>query len=239
MAVFVLVPGAWLGGWCWEEVTPHLRAAGHDAVPVTLTGLGERAHLLGPGIGLDTHALDVAGVLQARDLRDVVLVGHSCGGTVVTAAAEYAAERIRCLAYLDACVPEDGQSNNDVLGPGWAERLRQAAWHGGHGWRVPPPAAAELGLEPDLAARTAPRLCPHPLASLEQPVRLRSARAAGLPRAFLRASPDVALYGRMMDRARAAGWHCRDLRGGHYPMLAAPSEVAAALLDLLLEERPA
>jgi len=80
MAAFVLVAGAWLGGWCWSRVSPIIRDAGHHVVPVTLTGLGERAHLLIPQVGLPTHALDVERVLACQDVRDAILVGHSYGG---------------------------------------------------------------------------------------------------------------------------------------------------------------
>src|SRR6266511_3487775 len=97
MAVFVLVHGGFHGGWCWRRVAPHLRAAGHEVYTPTLTGLGERAHLATPETGLDTHIRDVLGVLAFEDLRDVVLVGHSMAGMVVTGVAERAPDR---LAHL-------------------------------------------------------------------------------------------------------------------------------------------
>ena len=105
MAIFVLVHGARHGGWCWQRVARLLRAAGHDVYTPTLTGLGERAHLLSPAIGLDTHIKDILGVLFYEDLRDVVLVGHSSAGMVITGVAEQTAERLRHLVYLDAFVP--------------------------------------------------------------------------------------------------------------------------------------
>src|SRR5689334_15631432 len=117
MANYLLVHGAWHGGWCWRRVVPLLRAAGHEVFTPTLTGLGERVHLLTRDVGLDTHAQDVIGVLEYEDLRDVVLVGHSYGGMVITAVAERAAERLAHLVYLDAFVPRDGQSQMDLLGP--------------------------------------------------------------------------------------------------------------------------
>jgi len=117
MATFVLVPGAWLGGWCWRDVARLVREAGHDAVAITLTGLAERAHLLTPAVGLDTHMEDVVRTLVGEDLHDVVLVGHSYGGTVTTVAAGRVPERLRGLVYLDATIPTNGRSNNDVLPP--------------------------------------------------------------------------------------------------------------------------
>ncbi len=229
---FLLVPGAWLGGWCWRDVASALRAAGHESVAVTLTGLGERAHLLTPEIGLGTHVSDVIMSMRFRDLHDVILVGHSYGGAVITAAAEQAPERVKCLVYLDASVPQDGESNNDVLGPAMAERIRATARELGDGWRVPPPSTADWDLAEKTRAWVEERLTPHPLLTLEQPLQLTSPAAAAIPRAYLRSSPGSALYGRLMERARRSGWHCRELTGGHYPMLTAPDAVAAALLEL-------
>ena len=138
MPTFLFVPGAWLGGWCWRYVAPHLHAGGHTAIFATLTGRGERAHLLSRQIGLRTHIADIVGLLHYRALNEVTLVGHSYGGTVITAVAEQMPERIRRLVYLDASVPRDGESNNDVIGPEMAAQLRSSAMSGGEGWRVPP-----------------------------------------------------------------------------------------------------
>jgi pimeloyl-ACP methyl ester carboxylesterase len=104
-------------GWCWRDVALLLRSAGHAAVGITLTGIDERAHLLTPAVRLDTHVEDVVGALVYEDLQDVFLVGHSYGGTVITAAAARVRERLRGLVYLDASVPTNTQSNNDILPP--------------------------------------------------------------------------------------------------------------------------
>src|SRR5438128_128006 len=104
MATFVLVHGAWHGGWCWKRVTPLLRAAGHEVYATTLTGLGERVHLASPNVGLALHVQDVVGVLEYEDLRDVILVGHSYGGIVISGVADRVPERLRHLVYLDALV---------------------------------------------------------------------------------------------------------------------------------------
>jgi pimeloyl-ACP methyl ester carboxylesterase len=229
MAAFVLVPGAWLGGWCWRDVAESLRAQGHLAIATTLTGLGERAHLLRPDTGLDTHVDDVVALVRDRDLNDVVLVGHSYGGTVITAVAERLPQQIRSLVYLDGSVPQDGQSNNDVLGPMRAEQIRQDALSRGDGWRVPPGSTAGWGLSASMRAWVEPRLTAHPLRSLDDRVRLQSKAAASLPRAFLRTSTQSAFYARLMEQARGAGWHCRDIGGGHYPMFTNAEAVAAAL----------
>lgn len=232
MTTFLLVPGAWLGGWWWRDVTPHLRASGHRVVAATLTGLGERAHLLRSDIGLATHVADVVGLLHHRDLSDVTLVGHSYGGTVITAVAEQAPERLRRLVYLDAAVPRDGESNDDVVGSGLAGELRSAAAAEGKGWRVPPDASLADELVEPIRSWAVARLTPHPLQSFAEPVRLGSRAAAELPRAFLRSSPRSALYTSLLQRARADGWVCRELEGGHYPMFTEPRLVAAALAGL-------
>ena len=116
MATFVLVHGGWAGGWQWREVAGLLRAAGHEVFTPTLTGLGERVHLANPDIGLDTHIQDILMVLEYEELRDVILVGYSYSGMVITGVAELAPERISQLIYLDAFVPQDGQSMLDNAG---------------------------------------------------------------------------------------------------------------------------
>ena len=131
MATFVLVHGGWQGGWSWRRVVPHLRASGHKVYTPTLTGLGERAHLLGCVDGLDTHVKDVLGVIDYEDLEEVMLVGHSYSGVVITAVAEVVAEKLSHLVYLDAWVPKDGQRMFDLMHggrlglPGAAHRARR------------------------------------------------------------------------------------------------------------------
>src|SRR5262245_38762532 len=117
MVAFVLVHGAWHGGWCWKKVAPLLRQAGHEVYTPTLTGLGERSHLVHPEVRLETHIRDVLQVLEFEDLRDVVLVGWSYGGMMVPGVADRAAERLRHLVYLDADVPGDGQCSLDLEPP--------------------------------------------------------------------------------------------------------------------------
>src|SRR5207248_5461012 len=120
MTTFVLVHGAWHGGWCWRKLTPLLREKGHDVFTPTLTGLGERVHLAGPEVGLGVHVQDVASVIEYENLHDVVLVGHSYGGMVIAGVAGRLPERLAHLVYLDAYAPEDGQAMTDLVPP---ERL--------------------------------------------------------------------------------------------------------------------
>jgi pimeloyl-ACP methyl ester carboxylesterase len=229
MSTFLLVPGAWLGGWCWRYVAADLHAAGHRVIPATLTGLGERSHLLSREIGLDTHILDIIGLFQYRNLHDVILVGHSYGGTVITGVADRAPERVRRLVYLDASVPRDGESNDDVIGPTMAAQLRASAMSEGDGWKVPPaPYVIGRLSEHPLREWVAARLKPHPLRPLSEPVHLSSPKAAALPRAFIQTTQSD-LYRGLIARARQADWHCQEIAGGHYAMITEPKAVAAAL----------
>ena len=232
MSIFLLVPGAWLGGWCWRYVAADLRAAGHTVIPATLTGLGERAHLLSRDIDLDTHISDIVGLFEYRDLHDVILVGHSYGGTVITGVAERVPDRICRLVYLDASVPRDRESNDDVIGPTMAAQLRASAMSDGDGWRVPPApyVIGRLSGHP-LRDWAAARLKPHPLRPFAEPVRLSSPEAAALPRAFVQTTQSD-LYRGLVARARDVGWYCKEIGGGHYAMITEPKAVAAALNEI-------
>jgi pimeloyl-ACP methyl ester carboxylesterase len=232
VSTFVLVPGAWLGGWCWRAVIPPLRAAGHRVFAPTLTGLAERAHLLTRATGLATHVRDVIDVLVASDLREVILVGHSYGGTVVSDVAGRVPERLGCLAFLDASVPLDGQSNNDALPRDLVERIHDDARRAGDGWLLPPPPVHDWGLDPEMQGWVRGRLAPHPLKSLEDPVALPPGALHPSRRAFLRTSSPSSFYQRFLERARDDGWYWRELAGGHFAMLTAPEVVAEALLEL-------
>jgi pimeloyl-ACP methyl ester carboxylesterase len=126
MATFVLVHPAWFGGWCWRKLTPLLHAQGHTVHTPTLTGLGERAHLANRWVGLETHVSDVANVLRFEDIHDVILVGNSSAGAVITVVADRAPERIQQVVYLDAFVPTDGQSLVDLIP--WTGSLQCRRW---------------------------------------------------------------------------------------------------------------
>ena len=127
MATYVLVHGGWDGGWAWRAVASQLQAVGHAVFTPTLTGSGERVHLASPTIDLSTHVLDIVNVLHYEDLHDVILVGFSYSGMVITGVAEQVPERLRQLIYLDAFVPQDGESLNDLIGPGLAAFFTERA----------------------------------------------------------------------------------------------------------------
>ena len=175
MATYVLVHGGGHGGWCYQRVARLLRSAGHEVYTPTLTGLGERAHLLSGGVDLDLHIRDVVAVLEFEDLRDVILVGHSYGGMVITGVADRAADRIGRLVFLDAANPVNGQSLVDVAGP-VIEMVRPLGTtvDGVELVLLPSPDAGRLyGVtdEADLAWM-ADRLTGHPWTCFEQPLTL-------------------------------------------------------------------
>jgi pimeloyl-ACP methyl ester carboxylesterase len=211
VATYVLVHGAWSGGWMWRDVARMLRAAGHEAFAPTLTGLGERVHLARPDVDLDCHVRDVANVLRYERLERVVLVGYSYGGVVVTGVAEQEPLRIARLVYLDALVPFDGESAADLLGPTRTALFVRAAKHFGDGWRVPAPKDGPEGA----------RFTDMPLQAGLQRLAVRNPTARGLPRTFVlfTAKPATDLLGpvleRMAARARRAGWDTRALAIAH------------------------
>lgn len=232
---YVLVHGAWHGGWCWRRVVPRLAAAGHRVLTATLTGLGERAHLLTPGTGLSTFAQDVMAVIEAEEAEDVVLVGHSFGGVVITMVADRMAERIARLVYLDATVLRSGESAFSVLAPDIVAARRRAAAASPGGLTMPVPSAAAFGVsEPADAAWLMRRLTPHPLKSYEDVVALAHPFGHGLPKTYVACTaPDYAALAAVRARVRAEpGWDWRTLATGHDAMVTAPQALADLLLDL-------
>lgn len=236
MATFVLVHGGGHGGWCYQPVARLLRRAGHEVYAPTLTGLGERAHLLGPEVDLDLHVEDVVAVLHYEDLRDVILVGHSYGGMVITGVAGRAAERIGKLVYLDAANPENGQSLVDVAGP-VIEMTRPAGKvvDGVELVLLPTPDAGTFyGVtDPEDLAWMAERLTPHPWRCFEQKLELDDEAAyAAIPQYHIVCTSTLATRAEeLVEGARAAGrlW---DIDTGHDLMITEPEKVTEALLGV-------
>lgn len=239
MATFVLVPGAWIGGWSWQRVTPLLRAAGHEVYAVTLTGLGERVHLGTPETNLETHIADVVNLIEFEDLHDVVLAGHSYAGSVVAGVANRIAARLALVAYVDSAPPEDGESLLDFNAPEEQEEMRRQVAEEGEGWRLPPLPFAQLPDSPFIAglgaadrALLAARSVPQPFGTYTQPLRLTNTGAGDYRRAIVACNSFRELVATGMPRFQqflAAPWERRDLNTGHWPMLSAPRELAAAL----------
>jgi pimeloyl-ACP methyl ester carboxylesterase len=230
MTTYVLVHGAWHGGWCWRKVRAALEASGAGVHTPTLTGLGERAHLASREISLDTHVADVLGVLEAEDLTDVVLVGHSYGGMVATAVADRAAGRVARMVYLDAVVPRDGQCLYDRAPPQLKTLFEEQARIAGEGWRVPESVATPqfLGLKSEEDVRwVMQKLTSHPIRTFREAVRL-SAHFPQMPRTYINCIGDKPLgQPRTIQANGIEDYH--EVRTGHDAMVTAPDEVAAIL----------
>jgi pimeloyl-ACP methyl ester carboxylesterase len=239
MTTFVLVPGFWLGAWAWRPVTDALRANGHDVHPLSLTGLGDRAHLATPETDLETHITDVLNLLRYEDLTDAVLVGHSYAGLVITAVADRAPERVRSLAFVDTGPLPEGTAQADFAGPDERAKNEGLVQEHGDGWRLPPPPWADLAAEfPDVdgeaLAALAERSVPVPWAAAVQPIRLTGTWEK-LPRLGILSTftvdqvnylaKSVPLFQHMAGDA----WRYEELPTWHWPMFSRPAELAEIL----------
>ena len=236
MATYVLVHGGGHGGWCYQRVARILRANGHEVYTPTLTGLGERSHLLGPHVDLDLHVNDVTALLHYEDLRRVILVGHSYGGMVITGAADRAADRIGRIVYLDAATPRNHESLVDHAGP-FIEAARPdgRVIDGLELVLLPGPEAGLLyGVtDPADLAWMAERLTPHPWQCFEQKLDLTNeATVWAIPQYHIVCTSTLATRDpKVLETARAEGrfW---DIDTGHDLMITEPEAVADALLQI-------
>ena len=236
MATYVLVHGGGHGGWCYAKVAPRLRAAGHDVYTPTLTGLGERSHLVGPHVTLDLHIRDVVQLLAFEDLTDAILVGHSYGGMVITGIADRAADRIGQLVYLDAANPVNGQSLVDVAGPVInAVRPMGEVRDGVELVLLPAPDAGLLyGVtDPDDLAWMADRLTGHPWQCFEEPLALTNEDALwAIPQYHIVCSDTVPTRDRELIGKAGAEGRLWEIDTGHDLMITEPDLTAKALLEV-------
>jgi pimeloyl-ACP methyl ester carboxylesterase len=230
MATFVLVHGAWSGGWCYARVATLLRARGHTVFTPTLTGQGERAHLLSGSINLSTHVEDVLGVLHYERLSGVVLAGHSYGGMVITSVADRVADKISALAYLDAFVPEDGRSLFDINILANTQRFLDSAGASG-GLIVPAPSAAYFGVNPNDAATVDALATPFPLGCFVEKPKLSGAYRSVKKHLYVHGTvlPRESPFKPFYERATQNGWSAHALACGHHVMLDMPDETARLL----------
>ena len=244
MANFILIPGFWLGAWAWREVTPILRAAGHEVYPLTLTGLGERVHLGGPEVDLETHAADVVNAIEYNELDEVYLAGHSYAGIVITQVADLIPEKIAKLIYVDSAPIPDGAAQIDFFSAEQLAKFEQSVNERGDGWALPLPAwedlddGANLQDLTDEDRRLIERLAtPQPFNAPRQPVSLKSAGRRELPKLAIWCeagsdeireliAQDFPLFAELKD----PNFEFVDLPTGHYPMFTRPRELAEILL---------
>jgi pimeloyl-ACP methyl ester carboxylesterase len=246
MAAYVLVGGAWLGGWCWQPVARRLRDHGHDAYPVTLTGLGERVHLARPEIDLDTHITDIVNLVEFEDLHDVILLGHSYAGIVITGVADRIPDRISQLVYLDTAPLPDGVALIDTFPTEARQRIERQVAELGDGWRFPMPPWDELenmaslaGLDEAQLRLLRSRTVAQPFGTYTQPLRLENPAREALPKLLISCSFPLDQVHEMIagghpwfHELTGPQWRFLELPTGHWPMFSIPEELATTLLDL-------
>ncbi len=243
MATIVLVHPAWFGGWCWRDVVPLLRAAGHDVYTPTLTGLGERAHLVGPEVSLTTHVTDVVNACEFNDLKDVTLVGSSSGGTVITVVADRVPDRVKRLIYLDAFLPSHGESTSDLIPPDRWAVLKQLVDSEGAGWLLPrfaPPSWESIVrdvwrvTDPAKLQWVLPRLRPTPIKHFTEPIQLTNTGRARPHLVYIRCPQGPAPFDKPAALARASrDWTYLELRVPHIPFVTHPKELTQALTEVI------
>lgn len=217
---YVLVHGAWGGGWAFRGLADILQSAGHRVYRPTLTGLGERVHLATPEVTLETHVQDVLNLVRFEALERFVLVGHSYGGMVVTVVADRIPQKVKSLVYVDAHLPVNGESMFDLISAERRADLEKRAREQGDGWKILPP-------WPENGKNVA-----HPLATFRDQVRLKHSRlpgVAGLYVLTLEPGAQHDAFSASAARARARGWRVVELRTGHNPHWTMPGELARIL----------
>lgn len=235
MANFVLVHGAWHGAWCWRRVVPLLAAQGHRVHAVTLTGVGERAHLLSAAIDLETHIADVSSLIQAEELDAVVLVVHSYAGMIGTAIADRMPASVGHLVYVDAVIPEPGESSASRHAPETRE-ARLAACAASADFSYPAPDASAYGLAGEDRDWVNRRQTRQPGHCYIAPLQFDAGRVASIPRTFVDCnSPPLATIEASRKRVRdpafwGAPWNVVELATGHDAMVSAPQDLAWVLL---------
>ena len=231
MSVYVLVHGAWGGSWCWKGIRRALQARGHEVFTPTLSGVGERSHLLSKQLDLHTHIADVVNLIRWEELSDVVLCGHSYGGCVVTGAADQIADRIRALVYVDAFVPDSGQSLHDTLPAEQRDAQVRGAIETGDGWRVPPISAEIFNVNLRDRAWVNQQRTPHSLACFQQPLKLTGAIEQIQDITYILATGwEHSPFPQFYEKAKAKGWRTLTMECGHDVMQDKPEDLLEVLL---------
>jgi len=230
---YVLVHGTWGGGWYWRDVAELLRAKGHRVFTPTLTGLGERAHLVSRATDLDTHIADVAAVIACEQLSDVVLVGTSYAGLVISGVADRMPQQISALIYLNAALPTNGQCMLDTVSAERRAAVVKLADDEGDGYRIPTSLVLDTGIADEAARRDfLSRMSPHPLPSLLQPIRLTGKYLGVAQKAYVLATKKIShRFAEYHAWAKQEpGWTAREIASYHYPMVTEPEATAELLM---------
>jgi pimeloyl-ACP methyl ester carboxylesterase len=240
MANFVLVHGAWHGGWCWQRVTSLLQQQGHRVHAVTLTGLGERAHLLAPAITLDTHIDDVVSAIEVEELHDVILAVHSYAGMIGTAVADRLGKHLKHLVYVDAVVPKPGESWSSTQSAA-TQQQRLSAAQASTRFSFPPPDPEVFGLQGEDREWVKRRQTPHPGNTYQAPLDFDMKRVAAVPRTFVNCTqPALATIepsrlrvkdAKFWDGAWLPNSKVVEIKTGHDPMISEPAALAKILVD--------
>ncbi|WP_433455095.1 alpha/beta fold hydrolase [Streptomyces sp. CA-142005] len=239
MATFVLVPGAWLGAWAWEDTVRALRERGHTALPLTLTGLAEKADQGGPQTDVDAHIADITGFVERNDLRDVTLVAHSYAAAPVTGAAGRLGNRLERVVYVDSAPFAAGMRMLDLMPPEAADQLRRQVSASDDGWRLPMPPLEVLGLSSSLNGLDEggrdvlrARATPQPFGTYTQRLAGSTELGPGVDRVLIACHDFTSLLDGgvpMLAFLNQPPWRRFDLPTGHWPMLSAPIELAGIL----------
>lgn len=237
MATFLLVHGAMHGGWCWKRVTSLLEAEGHRVLTPTLTGMGERYHLLTPETGLSTHVLDLLGTLFFEDLTDVIAVGHSYAGMVISQLADRASDQLAGLIFLDAYTGHDGAAMWDYQPEETRSLYLREAAESGDGWRIPASEAfvETFGITEETdRAWVRPRLTDFPVRCQHDILSLFSGGYESLPKGYIHCteSPLAQKFRPFYDEAEEEGWPCRTIPASHDAMVTHPALLAKSLIEM-------
>lgn len=233
---FVLVHGACHGGWCWKPVEKLLRSQGHEVYSPTLTGMGDRAHLLTPDITVQTHIDDISNLIQKESLNEVVLVGHSYAGLAVAGATEFVAQHIKQLVFLDAYIPQNGKTGFEIISEPYITEWTQAANQYGDGWlnHADERSLDLWGIEdPHLRKMMLPKLTDFSINFLKAPITLSEA-FDHVEKTFIHCSEKTYCYDLMFpfyQYAKDNHWPTFVIETGHDPMLTKPQELVEILLS--------
>jgi pimeloyl-ACP methyl ester carboxylesterase len=230
---FLLIHGAWVGGWCWRRVSDLLEKKGHKVFSPTLTGLGERSHLLSKDINLDTHITDIVNVMKWEDLQGVCMVAHSYGGWIGSGALEQIGDRVSSIVWLDAFKPENGQRPLDLTSDAFRKGFVEAAEKGEQGFPAPTGNPVPIFVNENDSAYVTSKVTRQPIGTYFQPIKLSGARDKVAKKAYIRATkyPSPVFDKALAECKADKSWSTSEIASGHLVMLDAPEWLSDQLLQ--------